>query len=203
MKSLVVPVLALALITTAAVRLQSPKDDRPNPKRTRISAAAAMVPPLPPRVISTNVGVGLAWDHSQTNILKYRVYYGARSRDYTGYQDVFTNYVWLTNAMRFYTNYFAVTAISVLESDYSEELAWKWSPRTNSAVWVEVFRSGALFTNLPPMTNRPGMGFWRLQIAPGQAGIQGGPSIRGPWTNALQWPASNANWAIGIRRTNW
>lgn len=80
--------------------------------------------------------VTLAWDSSPgTNIItQYKVYWGSATRNYTNAVNAGTNLTaTVTNLLAGPTYYFAATATDVfgLESDYSDEVSWAWTPPTN------------------------------------------------------------------------
>jgi len=98
--------------------------------------------------------VTLAWDSSPgTNVItQYKVYWGSATRTYTNAVNAGTNLTAIiTNLIAGPTYYFAATATDQygLESDYSDEVSWTWTPPTN-VVTVTV----AVETN-----NRP-TGIW-------------------------------------------
>lgn len=81
---------------------------------------------------TNNVSVTLAWDqHPMTNVVGYRVYWGAASRAYTNQQFVsgITNCITtITNLVKNTRYYFAATATNNigLESDFSTEINWQY-----------------------------------------------------------------------------
>lgn len=70
--------------------------------------------------------VNLAWDPSpSTNVVRYNLYYGAKSGEYTNCSSAGSNLFFLVSGLnQFETYYFAATALDTLglESDFSDEL---------------------------------------------------------------------------------
>lgn len=172
-------ILVFCLLSLAAGRLQSPKDDRPRKillPQIRVPARAA------PRVVVPPNSVMLRWNQSpSTNVTGDNVYYGVASRTYTNKVNVglVTNAIisqlyGLTNSA--VTYYFTVTAYdnNALESDYSNEV---WVKKLDTIVTVSTGTNRLVLTNSAATSQ-----FWRLR------GLS--------WTNSelLATPGVLSNW---------
>lgn len=148
-----------------------------------VATTALAQPPMPPAPKfgpTTNLSsVTLAWDASPgTNAAGYAIYQGISSRSYTNRLDAGTNLtLTVSNLVRGVTNYFTATAYSAtgLESDYSNEVAWKSDlppiPPANLRITAQIAKSPTgpwqPFTNMPSVviTNPAGESYFRMEIS--------------------------------------
>lgn len=184
-------VACLCLTTLAAVRLQSPKDERPRkvlPPKLRLHVTR-----IAPRVLlPPSNAVMLTWLCSgypscSTNVVGCNVYYGIASRTYTNKVNVgnVTNAVLgqlygLTNSA--ITYYFTVTAYDTtgLENDYSNEVTWK---KLDTIVTVSAGTNSITLTNAPATQQ-----FWRLKgLSWTSSQLLNSGSVKGPWSFVKTW----------------
>ena len=98
----------------------------------------AASPPMPPIVkpVTRTVDIGLEWKHSpDTNVVGYRIYYGAFSGNYTNSIQVEkTNRATVKCERKIGDIYFAATAFNDLgvESDFSNEVKYSFVVPTNT-----------------------------------------------------------------------
>jgi len=91
-------------------------------------------PPLPSAPAPKTVSVTLAWDRSpDTNVTRYRVYWGPAKRSYTNYIETPQTVATISGLVL--PQYFAATALDAagLESEYSAEVGG----RPVLVVWAE------------------------------------------------------------------
>jgi hypothetical protein len=109
--------------------------------RASFAMAMSSLPRAATNRIARTPRVTLTWSpSSDTNVIGYKIYYGAASRTYTNLVNVAnTNTATISGLMSGATYYFAATAygISGVESDYSNECSYTVPlPKTNIVVTV-------------------------------------------------------------------
>lgn len=119
--------------------------------------------------------VPLIWDRNpEPEVNQYRVYIGTASRTYDRIESAGNNVTYdVLNLTPGVTYYFAVTAVNVdgLESDYSNELAYRVPFPKPSAPGTPRIRTDGASIDWRGVTNRTGTSVQPVLIVPGEPGL--------------------------------